>query len=151
MRNLFGKAPSPVAPGMPPGTTTGAPGSGLPGNRTPGSKPAPAPGTRTLRLLAPASLLLLAGCNQIDPLERPYMWHPNGSNEANIAAMAVNPSDLTYGRDTSQRRVILESDGVTRLWTGKQLPLLSDTPGSSSSTSSSSGGGTGGSSSGGGS
>jgi hypothetical protein len=69
------------------------------------------------------------------------MWHATGVNNQNIAAMAVNPADLVHGRDTAQRRVIVESDGVTRLWTGHQLPLLSDTPGSSASTSSSSGGG----------
>jgi len=130
-------------PGTPPGTTTGAPGNGTPGSRTPGTKPpgTRTPGTRTVWAAAAASLLALTGCNQIDPLQRPYMWHATGVNNQNIAAMAVNPADLVHGRDTAQRRVIVESDGVTRLWTGHQLPLLSDTPGSSASTSSSSGGG----------
>lgn len=149
MHNTFSKAPGPAAPATAPGTTTGAPGSGVPGNRTPGGKPPARPGSRTLSMLASASLLLLAGCNQIDPLERPYMWHPNGSNDTNIAAMAVNPSDLVRGRETDQRRVILESDGVSRLWTGHQLPLLSDQPGASTSGSTSTGGGSGTSSGGG--
>jgi hypothetical protein len=83
----------------------------------------------------------LTGCNQIDPLERPYMWHPTGVNEQNITAMAVNPADLVHGRDSPQRRVVLESDGVARLWTGHQLPLLSDTPGAGASSGSSTGGG----------
>ena len=143
MHNIFNKAPGPAVPGTAPGTTTGAPGNGVPGNRPPGSKPPATPGTRTLRLAVPASLLLLAGCNQIDPLERPYMWHPMGVNETNIAAMAVNPSDLVRGRETNQHRVILESDGVSRLWTGHQLPLLSDQPGASASGASSTGGGSG--------
>jgi hypothetical protein len=69
------------------------------------------------------------------------MWHATGINQQNIAAMAVNPTDLVHGRDSPQRRVVVESDGVTRLWTGKPLPLLSDTPGATSSGSSSSGGG----------
>jgi hypothetical protein len=86
-------------------------------------------------------LVALAGCDQIDPLKRPYMWHATGINDQNIAAMAANPADLVHGRETNQRRVVVESDGVTRLWTGRSLPLLSDTPGASSSTSSSSGGG----------
>jgi hypothetical protein len=143
MRNSFNKAPGPTAPGTPPGTTTGAPGNGTPGGRTPGSKPpgTAKPGTRTLWLATALSLLTLSGCDQIDPLKRPYMWHATGVNEQNIAAMAVNPADLVHGRDTSQRRVIVESDGVTRLWTGRQLPLLSDTPGSASSAGSSAGSG----------
>jgi len=90
---------------------------------------------------AAVGLLGLTGCDQIDPLKRPYMWHATGANEQNIAAMAANPADLVHGRDSPQRRVVVESDGVTRLWTGRQLPLLSDTPGSSSSGSSSTGGG----------
>lgn len=153
MRNSFDKAPGPSAPGTPPGTTTGAPGNGTPGNRTPGSKPpgTTKPGTRTLRAAAAISLLALAGCNQIDPLKRPYMWQATGINQENIAAMAVNPADLVHGRDSSRREVVLESDGVTRLWTGKQLPLLTDTPGASTSGSSSTGGGSGATSTGGGS
>jgi hypothetical protein len=90
---------------------------------------------------AAISLVGLTGCNQIDPLKRPYMWEASGVNDQNIAAMAVNPADLVHGRDAPQRRVIVESDGVTRLWTGKQLPLLSDTPGAAASSSTSTGGG----------
>jgi hypothetical protein len=89
------------------------------------------------------TLVGLTGCDQIDPLQRPYMWHPTGVNEQNIAAMAVNPADLVHGRDSPQRRAVVESDGVTRLWTGHQLPLMSDTPGAASGGSSSGGGGSG--------
>jgi hypothetical protein len=143
MRNKFDKAPAPAAPGTPPGTTTGAPGNGTPGSRTPGTRP---PGTKTrgtgtLWMAAAISLAGLTGCNQIDPLQRPYMWHASGVNQQNIAAMAANPMDLVQGRDAPRRRVVVESDGVARLWTGKPLPLLSDTPGASTSGSSSSGGG----------
>ena len=143
MRNTFNKAPGPSAPGTPPGTTTGAPGNGTPGNGTPGSRTpgTRTPGTRSLWAAAAISLLALTGCNQIDPLQRPYMWHATGVNQQNIAAMAVNPADLVHGRDSPRRRVVVESDGVTRLWTGRQLPLMSDTPGASSSPSSSGGGG----------
>jgi len=148
MQNAFtraaaNKAPGPSTPATPAGTTTGAPGNGTsgggtPGTRSPGTR---TPGTRTLWTVSAVGLLMLTGCDQIDPLQRPYMWHATGINEQNIAAMAVNPADLVHGRDSPQRRVVVESDGVTRLWTGKQLPLLSDTPGSSTSGSSSSGGG----------
>jgi len=98
---------------------------------------------KTLCAAAAASLLALTGCNQIDPLKRPYMWHESGANQHNIAAMAVNPADLSHGRDTSKRQAITESDGVRRLWSGTQLPLL--TSGGSS------GGGASGGASGGGS
>jgi hypothetical protein len=88
----------------------------------------------------------LTGCDQIDPLKRPYMWQASGVNDRNIALMAANPADLVRGRDAPQRGAIVETDGVTRLWTGKQLPLLSDVPGAgASSTTSTGGGGSGGS------
>jgi hypothetical protein len=137
------KAPGPSAPGTPPGTATGSPGNGTPGGRTPGTKPpgTRTPGTRSLLTAAAISLVGLTGCDQIDPLQRPYMWHPTGVNAQNISAMAADPRDLVRGRDAPQRRVVVESDGITRLWTGKPLPLMSDTPGASTSTSSSGGGG----------
>lgn len=143
MHNTFNKAPAPSTPGTPPGTTTGAPGNGTPGGRTPITRPpgTRTPGTRTLWLAAAVSLLSLTSCDQIDPLKRPYMWYATGVNEQNIAAMAANPADLVHGRDAPQRRVNVESDGVTRLWTGHPLPLMTDTPGASSSTGSSSSGG----------
>ena len=99
---------------------------------------------------AALSLLALAGCDQIDPLTRPYMWHPDDVNAQNIAAMAANPADLTHGRDSRRRRVLMESDAVDHLWSGKPLPLLSGGGSGGSSGGGSSGGG-GGSSPGGGS
>jgi hypothetical protein len=142
MHNSFNRVPGTSTPETPPGTRTGAPGNGTPGGRTPDARPPRTrPGAITLWAAAAISLLGLTGCNEIDPLQRPYMWHPSGVNEQNIAAMAANPADLVHGRDAPQRRVVLESDGVARLWTGKQLPLLSDTPGSSTSSATSTGGG----------
>ena len=140
MHNSFAKAPGTSVPAAPSGTPTGAPGNG---GRTPGSKPpgTRTPGTRTLWAAAAISLVALTGCDQIDPLKRPYMWEASGVNEQNIAAMAANPADLVHGRDSPQRRVVFESDGVARLWTGHQLPLLSDTPGAAASSGSSTGGG----------
>jgi type IV pilus biogenesis protein CpaD/CtpE len=81
--------------------------------------------TKPLLAVAALSLLALAGCNQIDPLKRPYMWEETGVNNSNIAAMAANPADLTHGRDTPQHRVRLESDSVESLYGGKPKPLLS--------------------------
>jgi type IV pilus biogenesis protein CpaD/CtpE len=88
--------------------------------------------TKPLWALAAMSLMALAGCSQTDPLTRPYMWEESGVNEHNIAAMAANPADLNRGRDTSQRRVSVESDPIEKLWSGKPTPLL--TSGSTGST-----------------
>jgi type IV pilus biogenesis protein CpaD/CtpE len=88
--------------------------------------------TKPLWALAAMSLMALAGCSQTDPLTRPYMWEESGVNEHNIAAMAANPADLTHGRDSSQRRVSVESDPIEKFWSGKPTPLL--TSGSTGST-----------------
>jgi len=105
-------------------------------------------GTGTRCAAAALSLLALTGCNQLDPLTRPYMWHPTEVNAQNIAAMAANPNDLNRGRDTPRRRVHMEAAGVERLWNGQTLPLLVGAGGSGGS--SGSGGGSGGASGGGG-
>jgi type IV pilus biogenesis protein CpaD/CtpE len=73
---------------------------------------------------AALSLLALAGCNQIDPLTRPYLWHPSDVNAHNIAAQAANPADLVHGRESPRHQVNTDSDAADRLWSGKPLPLL---------------------------
>jgi hypothetical protein len=90
---------------------------------------------------AALSLLTLTGCDQIDPLKRPYMWYATGINMQNIRAMAANPTDLVHGRETPVRRAALDSDSVDRLWNGKVLPLPSDTPGSTAASPVATGGG----------
>jgi len=88
----------------------------------------------TLIAAAAVTLLAVAGCapyNPLDPLSRPYMWYATGVNAHNIAAMAANPADLTTGRDSAKRQARFESDGVDRLWSGKQLPLLGGAAGAS--------------------
>jgi hypothetical protein len=77
---------------------------------------------------AAVSLLALTGCDQIDPLKRPYMWHESGSNAQNIAAMAANPADLIHGRDSPKRASVVESDGVDRLWSGHPAVLPGGLP-----------------------
>jgi hypothetical protein len=94
---------------------------------------------RTFGTTALLTLLALTGCNQLDPLKRPYMWQATDSNEQNIAAMAANPADLTHGRDTQRRRASMDTDAVTRVWTGKTIPLITDTPGAASASGSSGG------------
>jgi hypothetical protein len=81
------------------------------------------PITRAMRAGAALGLLSLAGCDRIDPLTRPYMWHATGVNARNIAAMAVNPNDLIRGQDQPRRRAATEADAVDRVWTNKPTPL----------------------------
>jgi uncharacterized lipoprotein len=84
------------------------------------------PPTALIRLLMLAlSVFAVAGCDQMDPLKRPYMWHETEVNAHNIAAMAANA----------------DSDSVDRLWSGKTVPLPSDTPGATSGSSTSPAGG----------
>ncbi len=42
-------------------------------------------------------LVFLAGCDATDPYLRDGVWRPNGSNEANLRAMVMSPSDLVRG------------------------------------------------------
>jgi hypothetical protein len=92
-----------------------------------------------LTAAAAVSLLALAGCNQLDPLKRPYMWTEENVNEKNIAAMAVNPGDLIHGRDSATRPARPESEAVDREWSTKPVPLSGGASGSGG-TSSGSGG-----------
>jgi hypothetical protein len=95
--------------------------------------------TRTFGTTAMLTLLALTGCNQLDPLKRPYMWQATDANAQNIAAMAANPADLTHGQDIRRRRASMDTDAVTRVWTGKTIPLITDTPGAASGGGSSGG------------
>jgi hypothetical protein len=40
-------------------------------------------------------LVVLAGCDRIDPYKREGVWRPSDANEANLRAMVVVPSDLS--------------------------------------------------------
>ena len=75
----------------------------------------------------PAALALIAlsltGCEQIDPLTRPYSWVPENANAHNIAAMAVRPSDLTVGRHVEKRAARDASLAAERLAAGKAKSL----------------------------
>ena len=56
-----------------------------------------------MRRIFPPLFLLVAGslsltaCNRNDTYNRPYVWHPTQSNDANLAAEVVNPQDLVVG------------------------------------------------------
>lgn len=89
--------------------------------------------TRAACAVAALSLLALTGCDQMDPLTRPYVWVPSNVNPRNIAAMAVNPGDLVQGRESRTRRAVQESDAVDRLWTGHPAGLMNGTGGPAAS------------------
>ncbi len=88
--------------------------------------------TRTLWAAAVSGLLALAGCDQIDPLSRTYMWQPSDANARNLAAMAANPDDLVHGREATRRQSVMDANSVEHLWSGKPLPLLTFGPAVSS-------------------
>jgi hypothetical protein len=48
-------------------------------------------------LACSALLLLMAGCDATDPYTREGVWRPDGSNDVNLRAMVVSPSDLVRG------------------------------------------------------
>jgi uncharacterized membrane protein YgcG len=96
---------------------------------------------RPLFASAVLSLLTLTGCDQIDPLTRPYGWQPSQANARNIAAMAANPADLIQGRSSKARRSNLDTDAIDHIWSGKPMPLLSGGGGSGGGGSSGSSGG----------
>jgi uncharacterized membrane protein YgcG len=100
--------------------------------------------SRMLIATAMISLLTLAGCDWLDPLKRPYEWNAENVNPRNIAAMVVNPADLTHGRDAPRRKVVTESDPVLHMWEGKPTPLLSSSALGSTGSGSSGGSGGGG-------
>ena len=86
-------------------------------------------------------LLLVCGCDQIDPLKRDYIWKPADINRHNIATMAVNPNDLIRGRhDTRRRRAVNEADAVERIWSGKPMPLSTPGTGGAGATATGTGG-----------
>lgn len=83
----------------------------------------------------------LAGCADRDPYRRTDVWHPTGSNSANMAAMVADPHDLIRGRGVtasdSQPAVL----AVDRISQGQPRSLI---PGSTGGAAAASGGGGGG-------
>ena len=64
-----------------------------------------------------------AGCDRIDPYQRPGMWHPDAAIDRNIAAMVQDPRDLASGRPTSDPNRKTGAAAVDRLWRDKAKPL----------------------------
>jgi hypothetical protein len=73
-----------------------------------------------LPVLMVAGAAALGGCAQIDPYTRQGIWQPSGVNDANLAAMVVDKSDLWYGRGNSSGSVRTATRAVERHWQGPQ-------------------------------
>ncbi len=69
----------------------------------------------------------LVACERIDPLTKPYAWHPTDSVARNVTAMAAHPADLIRGRDNPRRNARMEADAIERIWTGHPVQLLNGT------------------------
>lgn len=70
-------------------------------------------------MMHPASMLILcvlAGCSATDPYRRTDVWYPTGANAGNLAAMAVQPSDLILGRGARGSDGHEAVSAVERLW-----------------------------------
>jgi uncharacterized membrane protein YgcG len=91
---------------------------------------------------AAISLFVLTGCQNMDPLTRPYVWKPTHVNMHNIAAMAVNPADLVHGRGTLRHGSYEDAQAVGHLIQAKPVPLNGGTGSSGGGGGSSAGGGT---------
>ena len=82
---------------------------------------------RSQRLLplisATAGLLLVAGCAMTDPYQRPGMWRPMGSNEANFELQVARAADLVQGRGTTDTDGDAAAAAVDRLRQDKSRPL----------------------------
>src|SRR4051794_38269756 len=70
-------------------------------------------------------LVLVSGCtyDPFDPYQRPGTWNPDGSNNANLRAMVVNPHDLVQGTGTSVSTGAVAAPPVERVLTGNRYPL----------------------------
>ncbi len=79
---------------------------------------------------AALSLLCLSGCDQIDPLTRPYVWKATDINRHNIAAMAVHPSDLIQGRGTARHGAFEDVAAIDHINGGKPVVLPNPAAGS---------------------
>lgn len=64
------------------------------------------------------ALATLGACAATDPYTRQGIWQPSGVNDANLAAMVVDPTELWYGRERTQGTLRTPTRAVERLWQG---------------------------------
>jgi hypothetical protein len=68
-------------------------------------------------------LIVLAGCDRIDPYKREGTWRPSGANEDNLRAMVVVPSDLAVATHASPADGQLAAAALSRLHHDRVRPL----------------------------
>ena len=82
------------------------------------------PRSRVLRSFTiAAGLLMLSGCAMTDPYQRPGVWRPLGSNDANWEMQVARASDLVQGRGTHDVDGDAAAAAVDRLRRDKMKPL----------------------------
>ena len=86
--------------------------------------------SRLFKLALTGAVLTLAGCEDLDPYHRPYVWYPTGASQANLAAQVVNPDDLIRGRGVTRADGDLAAAAVIRAKQDKAKPLLNPGAGS---------------------
>jgi hypothetical protein len=78
-------------------------------------------------MMRPTALLLLllvvAGCDQLDPYQRAGMWRPNGANDADLRAMVAVPADLVMARPAAPANGGLAVEALDRLRQDRVRPL----------------------------
>lgn len=68
-------------------------------------------------------LLLLAGCEQIDPYTREGVWRPRGANEANLRLHVADPAMLDRGAEDPRAEGHIAAAAVQRYRTDRVRPL----------------------------
>jgi hypothetical protein len=72
------------------------------------------------------ALLAMAGCEATEPYLRAGTWRPTGTNDLNIAAQIIRPSDLVRGVDYAPLDGTMATAAVERYRLGK-IKKLPDT------------------------
>jgi type IV pilus biogenesis protein CpaD/CtpE len=79
------------------------------------------------RLLVTATgLLVLSGCAQTDPFQRPGIWRPMGANEMDFELQVARAADMVKGRGTDEADGDSAAAAIDRMRHDKVKPLLSN-------------------------
>ncbi len=68
-------------------------------------------------------LLILGGCEQIDPFTRDGVWRPRGANEANLRLHVADPAMLDRGREDPNADGATTAAAVARYRADRIRPL----------------------------
>jgi type IV pilus biogenesis protein CpaD/CtpE len=84
--------------------------------------------TRMIPVLLLPALLALTGCARLEPFTTPGTWRATGANDANLRAMAANPTDLRAGVAARSSRADAAAAAIAQLRAG-QRPALAQAAG----------------------